>query len=345
MAEHDETLMAQTPALCDLQVNGGWGISFSSAELTVEQVVFLAESYARQGVAFFCPTLITAPHATLLHAARTIARACVANPLVERMVLGLHLEGPWISEREGYRGAHPAEHIHEPNLDDFLTIQSASEGRVAIVTLAPERDNGIQFISELASRGIVVALGHTAADGPTLRSAVEAGAKLATHLGNGIATPLPRHPNAIWQQAADDRLHASFIADLEHLDIDTLTVLTRAKGRERTVLVSDLSPLAGCEPGGYGPWCVTHEGSVRVAGTNYLAGAARPLIDGVFNVVEKLGWPLADAIAAASRVPLALLGVEAQRRAERADCWLEIERQPGHRPRLSDAHIRGRTKA
>jgi N-acetylglucosamine-6-phosphate deacetylase len=296
------------PALWDLQVNGCLGISFSDPELTVEKVRAVCEVVRRDGVGAFCPTLITASSEVMLHGVRTIAAACEDDPFVRGMVLGLHLEGPAISALDGYRGAHPIEHVRDPDQAELERFQDASGGRVVLVTLAPEREGAIEFIRRATAAGVVVAIGHTAADGETLHAAAEAGATLSTHLGNGIVSPLPRHPNPIWHQAADDRLWASFIADGIHVDEDTLTVLTRAKGSDRTILVSDLSPLAGCAPGRYGGWEVRPDGRVVVAGTGYLAGAAASLAAGVVRLAGLRSGTLSLAVAAATANPARLLG-------------------------------------
>ncbi len=194
-----------------------------------------------------------------------------------RMVLGIHLEGPFLSERDGYRGAHPIEAIRDLDWGLFEDLQTASGRRIVLVTLAPERPGAIEFIRRATASGVTVALGHTAADGPTIRQAVDAGARLSTHLGNGIAAELSRHPNPIWHQAAEDALFASFIADGHHLDPATLRVLARAKGPGKTILVSDASPLSGLPPGTYGDWGVESSGRIVVAGTPYLAGSNQTL--------------------------------------------------------------------
>src|SRR5262249_19662085 len=152
------------------------------------------------------------------HGVRTIARACDVDPSVAARVAGIHLEGPYISEQDGYRGAHPLSAVRDPDWSEVQALQDAAEGRIAIVTLAPERPGAIGLIENLVQSGVLVALGHTAADGPTIRAAVAAGARLSTHLGNGIAATLARHPNPIWDQAALDYLSASFIADGHHID-------------------------------------------------------------------------------------------------------------------------------
>jgi N-acetylglucosamine-6-phosphate deacetylase len=295
------------PAFWDIQTNGRWGHSFSSPDLTVDQVAAIVRAQAALGTARLCPTLITAPIDHLLHGLRTIASACEAFPDVAARVAGIHVEGPFISERDGYRGAHPIDAIRDPDWDLFQEFHEASGRRIVLITLAPERPGSIDFIRQAVASGIVVALGHTAADGATIHAAVEAGTQLSTHLGNGIISPLPRHPNPIWEQAAIDELAASFIADGHHLDLATLRVLARAKGPARTILVSDASPLAGLPAGTYGDWAVDPSGKIVVAGTPYLAGSNQGLEIGVRNLLRATGWPLSHVLAAVTSNPARLL--------------------------------------
>jgi N-acetylglucosamine-6-phosphate deacetylase len=246
----------------------------------------------------------------LLHGLRTIAQTCEEDPDLARLVLGIHLEGPYLSEREGYRGAHPVDAIHDPDWDEFRRFQDAAGGRIELVTLAPERAGAIAFITRLVESGVTVSLGHTASDESTIERAVEAGATLSTHLGNGIASTLARHPNPIWIQAGCDCLSASFIADGHHLDRSTLKVLARAKTPSRTILVSDASPLAGLEPGIHGAWAVDPSGKIVVAGTPYLAGSNQGLEVGVNTLMATTGWSLVDTIATVTSNPARLLGRE-----------------------------------
>jgi len=296
------------PAFWDIQVNGRGGHSFSSPDLTVEQAAAIVRAQAILGTVRLCPTLITAPYEHLLHGLRTIASACDSLPDVAARVIGIHLEGPFISELDGYRGAHPASAIRDPDWELFQELQQAAGDRIALMTLAPERTGSIEFIRRATSCGVVIALGHTAATGPSLRAAALAGARLSTHLGNGIASPLPRHPNPIWDQAGLDELWASFIADGHHLDPATLRVLARAKGPARTILVSDASPLAGLPPGVYGEWAIEPSGKIVVAGTPYLAGSNQGLEAGMRNLLAASGWTIEQAVAAVTSNPARLLG-------------------------------------
>jgi N-acetylglucosamine-6-phosphate deacetylase len=244
----------------------------------------------------------------LLHGLRTIASACDHDDDIASRIVGFHLEGPFLSEQEGYRGAHPAGSIRDADWALFEELQRASGHRIVIITLAPERPGAIAFIRRAVAEGVAVALGHTAAGGATLDAAIEAGATLSTHLGNGVASPLPRHPNPIWDQAARDGLVASFIADGHHVDLATLRVLARAKGPERTILISDSSPLAGLPVGTYGEWAVDPSGKIVVAGTPYLAGSNQDLQIGLNNLLRATAWPMDQLIATVTTNPARLLG-------------------------------------
>ena len=306
-AGRDDPFVA--PAFWDVQTNGRWGHSFSSPDITVDQVVSIVLAQRELGTARLCPTLVTAPIDHMLHGLRTIASACDARPDVARMVLGVHLEGPYLSDLPGYRGAHPPEAMHDPDWDEFQRLQEASGGRVILMTLAPERTGAIAFIDKAVKAGVTIALGHTAADGPTLRAAVDAGARLSTHLGNGIVAELPRHPNPIWRQAAEDRLWASLIADGWHLDPDVLRVLTRAKGLDRVILVSDAGWLSGLPVGTYGEWAVDPSGKIVVAGTPYLAGSNQGLEIGLRNLDRAVPSFPSPLLGTVTSNPAALLGL------------------------------------
>ena len=296
------------PAFWDIQINGRAGVSFSSPNLSIEQAAAIVRDQAALGTARLCPTLITAPVDHILHGLRTIAAACDRFPDVARRVLGIHVEGPFISELEGYRGAHPADAIRDPSWPLLEEFQRAAGGRIVLVTLAPERNGAIEFIRRATAAGIVIALGHTAASASVIRDAVLAGARLSTHLGNGIAQMLPRHPNPIWEQAALESLWASFIADGHHLDRATLRVLALAKRPGHTILVSDASPLAGLPPGRYGEWEIEPTGRIVVADTPYLAGSNHGLETGLNNLLAATGWTFEQAMATVTINPAQLLG-------------------------------------
>lgn len=302
-----------SPGFVDLQINGYCGHDLNAESLTPEVVIALARQLAVLGVTTFLPTLITAPEDRIVASLRAIAAARGISPLAAHMIPCVHVEGPHISPVDGPRGAHPPAHVRPPDCDELERWQAASGGLVGLVTLSPHWDNALHYISHLARRGILVALGHTDADPARIHAAAAAGARLSTHLGNGVAGELPRHPNLLWAQLADDRLTASFIADGHHLPADTLTAMLRAKGIERSLLVSDAVAVGGLRPGVYetpvgGTVELTAEGRIGIPATGTLGGAALPLKNGIANVARLPGFSLQQAVQMATENPGRFVG-------------------------------------
>ncbi|MCR4264552.1 N-acetylglucosamine-6-phosphate deacetylase [Nitratireductor sp. ZSWI3] len=302
-----------SPGLVDLQVNGYAGIDLNDGRLLADSVSKLSRMLASLGVAAYLPTLITASQEALLDALSAIAAARAADPLCARMIPGVHMEGPAIAHEDGPRGAHPDRHVRPPSLEEFAGWQKASGNLVRLVTLAPEHAGAPDFIRAVTAQGVHVALGHSAATAAEIHAAAAAGADLSTHLGNGVSAQLPRHPNLIWAQLADDRLTATFIADGHHLPADTFKSMLRAKGLDRSVLVSDSVALAGMPAGLYsqaigGQVEVRADGRIGIAGTSYLAGAGLPLIADIPIAMRMAGLSLPQALRLATANPGAFIG-------------------------------------
>ena len=299
--------MLELPGLVDLQLNGFAGVDFGDPALTVERVALAVEAVGRTGVTRFLPTLITSAPETFAACARTLVRA--AQPAIA----GLHMEGPYISPEEGYRGAHARAYVRDADVDDFERRQDAAQGRIRLLTLAPELPGALRLIEHAVASGVRVAIGHTAATGAQLRDAVKAGATLATHLGNGCPATLPRHPNVIWEQLAEDGLLASFIVDGHHLPPATVKAMVRAKTEVRSILVTDAIAAAGMSPGRYtlGGQTVELDASGRVAapGATNLAGSALRLDVAIGNTVRFTGLALEAVVAMASIRPASYLGI------------------------------------
>ena len=315
----DEESIWIAPGLVDLQVNGYRGHDFNADDLSVETVQSLVRSLISDGVTTFLPTIITSLEEKIIRNLRIIAAAREVDPLTAHAIPFVHVEGPHISSEDGPRGAHPREHVRPPDIAEFLRWQEASGNLAGMVTLSPHYAEAREYIRALAASGIHISLGHTAARDIQIRSAVDVGARLSTHLGNGVAQMLPRHPNLIWAQLAEDRLTATFIADGRHLPADTLTAMLRAKTVQRSILVSDLVALAGLPPGDYatpvgGAVTLHPDGTLNVTGTSYLAGATAPLKDGIAYVAANTAFGLGDAIQMATSNPGRFTGGRGQLR-------------------------------
>lgn len=299
------------PGLCDIQINGYAGVNFNNPTVQPEQLLRMARRVWASGAPLFCPTVITGSRERMRRSIQTIRAAARQDPLFGQSALGVHVEGPYISPEDGPRGAHPKQHVRPPDWDEFRQWQEDAEGEIRILTLSPEWD-APQFIERAVDAGVSPAIGHTNADAQQLNEAIEAGAKISTHLGNGAHATLPRHPNYIWEQLGDDRLWASFIADGHHLPPKTLRCMTRAKTLQRSILVSDAVWLADMPPGRYEgadgqPLDKLANGRVQLADTPYLAGAALPLLRGVENAVRHAGLTLNEAAQLASTNPMRFL--------------------------------------
>jgi N-acetylglucosamine-6-phosphate deacetylase len=305
------------PGFVDLQVNGFGGRDFQDAALTVDDVTQVGLALDACGVTNYYPTVITNRFESQRAAVSTIARARREVPEVALRVPGIHLEGPYISPEDGPRGAHPPQFVRPPDWDEFCRLQDAAEGLIRIVTLSPEYDVATAFIRRAAAAGVIVAIGHTNADADQIRAAVDAGARLSTHLGNGSHALIRRHHNYIWDQLSEDRLVASLILDGHHLPPAVIRALVRAKSPDRCVLISDVTVFAGMPPGRYdqadrGVVDVLEEGRVVVAGQReLLAGAALPIGVGVSNAMRYADVDLRTAVEMASVRPAALLGLTA----------------------------------
>ena len=295
------------PGLVDLQVNGFAGVDFNGPGLTADQVSEALERMRATGVTRALPTLITSSFDRFARNARVLGRTS------DEAIAGIHMEGPYLSPDDGPRGAHSREHVLAATIDDFRRRQDVASGRIVLVTLAPEVAGAIGLIEHLVASGVRVAIGHTAATPAQIDEAVRAGATLATHLGNGCAQLLPRHPNVIWELLAADAVCASLIVDGHHLPPATVKAMVRAKGPHRTILITDATAAAASPPGRFRLGDVECEldeqARVSLPGTPYLAGSALTLPGAIANTVRFTGMAIHEVIPMASTIPASYLGL------------------------------------
>ena len=263
------------PGLLDLQVNGYAGVDFNDPALTADALDHALHAMLQAGVTQCLPTLITAT------ADQLAARFAALDAAVAHSRLG--------------------------------PLMAPLRRPIRLLTLAAELPGAEALIAWAAAHGIVVAIGHSDAGAAVVARAAAAGARMSTHLGNGLPQVLPKLDNPIMAQLAEDRLVAGFIADGVHLPVAALRVMVRAKGPGRAVLVTDAVAAAAAPPGRYGFAGMAidgaADGSVRTPGAGTLAGSALTLDRAVRNVV---GWGIADAagaVAMASTAPAALMGL------------------------------------
>jgi N-acetylglucosamine-6-phosphate deacetylase len=319
------------PTLFDIQVNGYGGrtCSLQSAEQK-SNLAHISKLMQRHGVGWWVPTVCTDTPERLATAFRLLGEALDEDAATAAAIPGLHLEGPYLSAEDGPRGVHPLACVRDPDWDEFQRLQELSGGRILYITLAPERSGAPAFIRRAVASGVVVSIGHSNLDRESLQAAVEAGATMSTHLGNGAHDRLQRHNNYLWYQLACRDTFASFISDGHHLPDECLYALIHAKGLELSVITSDTTELGGLPPGIYGNSEKLPSGRVNCMGTTNLAGSANHLLDCVENVARAARLPHAEAWRLGSVAPARLLGLEGRLGvAAGKEASLTVYRMPG----------------
>lgn len=293
------------PGLIDVQINGYMGVDFSGPDLTVEGVRKATRALWKVGVTSYFPTIITNDIERIKQNFAILALAR-KDPEIGKSIAGFHLEGPYISPVKGYRGAHLEKYIKLPNWKEFEEIQKAAENGIKLITLAPELEGAIPFISNCVNSGVVVALGHHNGSAKDIQMAIDAGAKMATHLGNGCANEINRHHNPIWPQLSDDRITPSIIADGFHLTREEVRTFYKVKTSNNLILVSDALDLAGLPVGEYirgERKLLLTPNVVKLPKENVLAGAASPISKCVGVMMKFTQCGLKEVIQMASTNP------------------------------------------
>lgn len=296
-----------TAGLVDIQINGAFGVDFAAADDADWDRV--AGRLPSTGVTSFQPTLITAPLGQLISGldTATAARDRQEDGPYAR-ILGVHLEGPWLSAHK--HGVHEARYLSEPTPAAVDALMSAVGFDILTqLTLAPELPGALEAIKRLTGAGVAVSIGHTDATAAQVEAAADAGATLVTHIFNAQRGLAHREPGVPGAALADERYRVGLIADLHHVAPEICTLIFRA-APGRVILVTDAIAAAGMEPGAYVlagiPVNLGEDGVPRNAdGT--IAGSALTLDQAVRNVIG-LGLPVERVVEAASRVPADALG-------------------------------------
>jgi N-acetylglucosamine-6-phosphate deacetylase len=303
-----------TLAFFDLQVNGYGGVDFNQDDLTADALHAACERLEADGVAGILATVITDTLERMTRRLANLARLRESDPLAKRLIPGLHVEGPFISPVQGYRGAHPADAIRPANADDMHRLLDAGAGLVRLVTLAPEADDGAAVTRMLAKRDVRVSAGHTDASLDQLRGAIDAGLTLFTHLGNGCPMQMHRHDNILQRALSlSDRLNVMFIADGTHVPYVALQNYLRITELERTIVVSDAVAPAGLGPGRYtvGRWDLLIEEDMvaRAPDRSHFVGSAITMKQAYANLTGPVGLSDADATRLTRDNPMRAIGI------------------------------------
>ena len=295
-----------TQGLVDIQVNGFAGIDFNNPGLTAAQMDHALAHLAASGVTCVLPTLITTTETEFINRLEALDKAVSDSDLGPLMVPGYHIEGPFLSPTDGCAGAHPASAMRPGSRQLITDLQAVSSRPILVVTVAPEQDGVLDLIPFLTKQGISCAIGHTAASRTEIKAAIAAGATLSTHLGNGLPHDLNKNENPLFSQLGEDALTASFIVDGIHIHPQSLQTYFRAKTIARSIIVTDAVAAAGAHlpPGFYtiGETKIQrHEdGTVRIPGSQYLAGSSVTMDQMVRNLMDWYGFSM-DAILLLAR--------------------------------------------
>lgn len=301
------------PRWFDFQVNGFGGVDFQSDTLTRTELEHAVNVLGRHGVAAILATLITENVDSLCRRLEQLEKHRAASPRIAEMIPGYHVEGPWLNPEPGYRGAHPADAMHAPSIAEYERLQAAAQGRVKLITLAPEWPGSAECISAITRTGVQVSLGHTNASEEQIDEAIRAGARFCTHVGNGAPLQMHRHDNIIQRLLARDELIACFIPDGIHLPRFALKNFVRAKPVGKYLFTTDAMSGAGAGPGRYrigrheidvGP-----DGVARQPGGQGFAGSTLTPDAGVQRCVEYLGLTYDDSARLWSTAAAAAFGV------------------------------------
>jgi len=302
------------PRWFDFQVNGFGGVDFQADTVTRAEMEHAVAVMQRHGVAGIFVTLITDEIDAHCRRLENFEKLRAASPAIAAMVVGYHIEGPWLSPEPGYRGAHPADPMHAPSIAEFERMQVAANGRIKLITIAPEWPGSAECIAAMTLAGVHISLGHTNASEAQIDEAIRAGARFVTHLGNGTPLEMHRHDNVVQRLLARDELTACLIPDGVHLPRFVLRNFFRAKPAGKVLFTTDAMSGAGAGPGLYKIGRLEIEvgvdGIARQPGGKGFAGSTLTPDEGVQRCVSYLGLSSADAENLWSTAPAAAFGIK-----------------------------------
>jgi N-acetylglucosamine-6-phosphate deacetylase len=302
------------PGLIDIHIHGGAGHDVMEASdgslAAVERLI------AKHGVTSYCPTTVTAPIENTLHSLEALGLAIkhAADPGdgTRARPLGVHLEGPFLSHAK--RGVHPPALLQPASRDLFDRMWSAADGRVSVLTIAPEIDGALDLISDATRRGVCVSLGHSNADSPQTQAGIVAGARHATHSFNAMRAIDHRDPGILGPVLTDRKLTADIIVDGIHVHPEVVDLFIRAKGIDGAVLITDAISATGMPDGIYQLGGIeVHVLDGRCESGGRLAGSVLTLDRAVRNAAKFASIRLQDAIRMATINPARVLGIEKQK--------------------------------
>lgn len=303
---------AAVPGFIDVHIHGAAG--FDAMDATPEALGGLAGALPREGTTGFLATTMTQSDAAISAALENAARFTANGTQAE--MLGIHLEGPFISAKQP--GAQPLEHIVAPNFPQFERWQRQSGGRIRMVTIAPEAENGLAFTEQAAAAGVVVSIGHSDASFADVKDAMAAGASHVTHLYNQMSPFHHREPGVVGAALLEDGLSVEIIADFIHSHPKAVELAYRQIGAARLVLITDSMRAKGLAPGTYdlgGQNVEVGADGARLS-NGRLAGSILTMEDAVKNMRTATGCTLSELVAMTSANAAKELGLASKGKIE-----------------------------
>lgn len=291
----NSSVLSENLPFIDLQLNGCYGVDFNSDDYDEQDLHNACSLLSKSGVEGILATVITDHPERMESRIRRLVQMRSCNEMVSRIIMGIHIEGPFINPTQGFVGAHPVDAVCPANLDLMLRLLDAADGLTKIVTLAPEFDGDYEMTKRLSSEGVTVSAGHCNPTTEQLQNAIENGLTMFTHIGNGCPELLSRHDNIINRYLSfSDKAWCCFIADGIHIPFFVLANYLKIAGIDRTIIVSDGIAAAGLGIGTYtlgGQTVIVDEGGkTTIAGKeDYLAGSVVTMKQSAINLREELG--------------------------------------------------------
>jgi N-acetylglucosamine-6-phosphate deacetylase len=324
------------PPLFDLQVNGFGGVDFQRDVLTVADLSRAVRALRSAGCGRFLFTLITTEWPRLTERlARAVALRAESEDL-QSAIAGWHIEGPFLSAKPGFHGAHDPALMLDPTPERIRTLRALTGNDSLLLTMAPERPGALEAIALAVSLGAKVSLGHTDASVQTIHAAFQAGATGFTHLGNGCPRELDRHDNILWRVLDASALTVSLIPDRIHLSPALFRLIHRVMPAENIVYVSDAMAAAGAAPGHFTLGALEVEVGpdqiVRQPGQSNFAGSALRPIEGIFRAASMLDVPWPQLWRKMSDLPARFMGLSHELAVGRSADFCLIAENSGQRP-------------
>ena len=305
-AHHDYPDATLAPALLDIHTHGCRG--HEVMEATPGALATIGRFLGQHGVGAYLPTTISAPEDRTVRSLEGLAaRLAQETEPGQARPLGIHLEGPFLSHAK--RGTHMVRDLVEPSIPLFDAMFEAAQGRIVLMTIAPELPGALDLITHAIERGVRISIGHSNARTGEARAAIAHGAVSATHTFNAMRALDQRDPGILGTVLTDDSLYAEFICDGMHTDPVVAKLFARAKGADRAILITDAMSATGMPDGMYklGDLDVRVVHGRATTGEDTLAGSTLTMDRAVRNYTNFAGIPLTHALWAATRNPAAML--------------------------------------